>query len=134
LIIHYNITHRIMLLQIIFTHLLDIINTFDDSIESWLRTPRLSKPKGMLNYIVNHLKELDDELILQKLNKFKKSSEEIASIIYSKKNDLEKKNMIIELMNGELEVLTHQTCPICKLETCSSIEFCETKMNNRLGI
>ena len=123
-----------MLLQIIFTHLLDIINTFDDSIESWLRTPRLSKPKGMLNYIVNHLKELDDDLILQKLNKFKKSSEEIATIIYSKKNDLEKKNMIIELMNGELEELTQQTCLICNLEKCSSIEFCETKMNNWLGI
>jgi hypothetical protein len=122
-----------MLLQIIFAHLLDVIKTFDDSIESWLRTPRLSKPKGMLNYIVNHLKELDDDLILQKLNKFKKSPEEIASIIYSKKNDLEKKNMIIELMNGELEE-THQTCPICKLEKCSSIEFCETKMNNWLGI
>jgi hypothetical protein len=123
-----------MLLQLIFAHLLDIIKTFDDSIESWLRTPKLSKPKGMLNYIVNHLKELDDDLILQKLNKFKKSSKEIATIIYSKKNDLEKKNMIIELMNGELEELTQQTCLICNLEKCSSIEFCETKMNNWLGI
>jgi len=113
---------------------IDTIKTFDGSIESWFRKSRLNKSKGMLTYIVNHLTELDDDLILQKLNKLKTSSEEIASIIYSKKNDLEKKTMIIELMNGELDGLDQPTCYICKMETCRSIEFCETKMNNWLGI
>jgi hypothetical protein len=124
-----------MIIHLIFSHLLDTIKTFDSDVESWLRVARLSKPKGMLNYIVKHLQELDDELILQKLKKLEKSSEEISTIIYSKKNDLEKKNMIIELMNGELEELTiTNKCQICKLEKCSSIEFCETKTNNWLGI
>ena len=123
-----------MIIQLIFSHLLDTMKTFDSGVESWLRVARLSKPKGMLNYIVKHLQELDDELILQKLKKLEKSSEEISTIIYSKKNDLEKKNMIIELMNGKLEILPSRTCVICKLEQCSSIEFCETKMNNWLGI
>jgi hypothetical protein len=124
-----------MIIQLIFSHLLDTIKTFDSAIETWLRVERLTKPKGMLNYIVKHLQELDDELILQKLKKLEKSQSEIATIIYSKKNDLEKKNMIIELMNGELEELTFTNkCQICKLEKCSSIDFCETKTNNWLGI
>jgi hypothetical protein len=43
--------------------------------------------------------------------------------------------MIIELMNGKLEALPFiNKCQICKLEKCESIEFCETKMNNWLGI
>ena len=43
--------------------------------------------------------------------------------------------MIIELMNCELDELTFTNkCHICKLEKCSSIEFCETKTNNWLGI
>jgi len=124
-----------MIIQLIFSHLLNTINTFDSVIEKWLREKRLTKPKGMLNYIVKHLQELDDKLILQKLKKLEKSQSEIATIIYSKKNDLEKKNMIIELMNGELEELTFTNkCQICNLEKCSSIDFCETKTNNWLGI
>ena len=124
-----------MIIQFIFSNLLDTIKTFDSKVETWLRKPRLSKPKGMLNYIVKHLQDLDDTIILQKLKKLEKSSTEIATIIYSKKNDLEKKNMIIELMNSELEELTFtKKCQICKLETCASIEFCETKTNNWLGI
>ena len=124
-----------MIIQLIFSHLLNTINTFDSVIEKWLRLERLTKPKGMLNYIVKHLQEFDDKLILQKLKKLEKSQSEIATIIYSKKNDLEKKNMIIELMNGELEELTFTNkCQICKLEKCSSIDFCETKTNNWLGI
>jgi hypothetical protein len=123
-----------MLIQLIFSHLLDTIKTFDSGVECWLRHARLSKPKGMLNYIVKHLHELDDDIVLQKLKKLEKSQSEISTIIYSKKNDLEKKNMIIELMNSDLEELPMITCKICKLEKCSSIEFCETKMNNWLGI
>ena len=123
-----------MMVQLIFMHLLDTIKTFDSDLETWLREKRLSKPKGMLNYIVKHLQELDDELILQKLKKLEKSQSEISTIIYSKKNDLEKKNMIIELMNGELDTLLPSTCHICKFEKCISIEFCETKLNNWLGI
>ena len=124
-----------MIIQLIFSHLLDSIKSFDSDLETWLREKRLSKPKGMLNYIVKHLQELDDELILQKLKKLEKYQSEIATIIYSKKYDLEKKNMIIELMNGELEELTFTNkCQICKLEKCSSIDFCETKTNNWLGI
>jgi len=124
-----------MIIQLIFSHLLNTINTFDSVIEKWFREKRLTKPKGMLNYIVKHLQELDDKLILQKLKKLEKSQSEIATIIYSKKNDLEKKNMIIELMNGELEELNiTNKCQICKLEKCSSIDFCETKTNNWLGI
>ena len=124
-----------MIIQFIFSNLLDTIKTFDSKVETWLRKPRLSKPKGMLNYIVKHLQDLDDTIILQKLKKLEKSSTEIATIIYSKKNDLEKKTMIIELMNGALEELNiTNNCQICKLETCESIEFCETKTNNWLGI
>ncbi len=124
-----------MIIQLIFSHLLDSIKSFDSDLETWLREKRLSKPKGMLNYIVKHLQELDDEVILQKLKKLENSEEKIATIIYSKKNDLEKKNMIIELMNSDLEELTFiNKCQICKLETCDSIEFCETKTNNWLGI
>ena len=124
-----------MMVQLIFMHLLDTIKTFDSDLETWLREKRLSKPNGMLNYIVKHLQELDDEVILQKLKKLEKSTEKIATIIYSKKNDLEKKNMIIELMNSDLEELSFiNKCQICNLETCNSIEFCETKMNNCLGI
>jgi uncharacterized protein YaaN involved in tellurite resistance len=123
------------MVQLIFMHLLDTIKTFDSDLETWLREKRLSKPNGMLNYIVKHLKELDDEVILQKLKKLEKSTEKIATIIYSKKNDLEKKNMIIELMNSDLEELTvTNKCQICNLETCDSIEFCEAKTNNWLGI
>jgi hypothetical protein len=123
-----------MFIQLIFSHLLDTIKPFNSDIEGWLRTPRLSKPKGMLNYIVKHLQDQDDEIILKKLKKLEQSQSEISTIIYSKKNDLEKKNMIIKLMNGELDALPPSTCPICKLEQCSSIEFCETKLNNWLGI
>lgn len=124
-----------MIIQLIFSHLLDTIKTFDSKVETWLRTPRLSKPKGMLNYIVKHLQNLDDEVILQKLKKLENSEEKIATIIYSKKNVIEKKNMIIELMNSELEELTFTNkCQICKLETCETNEFCETKTNNWLGI
>jgi len=124
-----------MIIQLIFLHLLDTIKSFDATIESWLREPRLTKPKGLLNYIVKHLQELDDEVILQKLKKLEKSEEKIATIIYSKKNDLEKKNSIIEIMNGDLEELSSMNkCNICSLEKCDSIDFCETKTNNWLGI
>ena len=80
-----------MIIQLIFSHLLDTIKTFDIDIERWLSEKRLSKPKGMLNYIVKHLQELDDELILQKLKKLEKSQSEISSIIYSKKMILKRK-------------------------------------------
>jgi hypothetical protein len=123
-----------MLIQLIFSYLLDTIKTFDSDVESWLRESRLNKPKGILNYIVKLLQELDDDMILKKLKKLEKSQFEISTIIYSKKNDIEKKNLLLELMDHDLEDLPMRTCHICKLEKCSSIEFCETKMNNWLGI
>jgi len=124
-----------MIVQLIFIHLLDTIKTFDGVLETWLKEKRLSKPKGVLNYIFKYLQDLDDGVILQKLKKLEKAEEKIATIIYSKKNDIEKKNMIIELMNSDLEELSFiNKCQICNLETCNSIEFCEAKTNNWLGI
>ena len=60
-----------MLIQLIFSYLLDTIKTFDSDVESWLRDSRLNKPKGILNYIVKLLQELDDDMILKKLKKLR---------------------------------------------------------------
>ena len=123
-----------MLVQILFGYLLDTINTFDSNLQSWVRQPRLNKPKGILNYIISELKDLDNELILKKLKKLEKSTDIINKIILMDINDNEKKNNIINLMTSPYDELPKFNCYICKKYNCDHISFCETKINNWLGI
>ena len=123
-----------MLVQDVFCLLLPVISSFDTTIHKWIRSPRLNKPKGVLNYIVNYLKQFDDIIVLQKLQKFGKHETEICSIISIKISDLDKKNKIISLMEGELKPIPKEKCCVCKQIECLDLDFCDKKKTNWEGI
>ena len=123
-----------MLVQDIFCLLLPVLSSFDPNINQWIRTPRLNKPKGVLNYIVNYLKQFEDIIVLQKLQKFGKHETEICSIISNKLSDLDKKNKIISLMDGDLEYIPKDKCCVCKQIECVDLDFCDKKNTNWEGI
>ena len=123
-----------MLVQDVFCLLLPVIITFDPKIHKWIRSPRLNKPKGVLNYIVNYLKQFDDIIVLQKLQKFGKHETEICTIISIKITDLDKKNKIISLMDGDLEPIPKEKCCVCKQIECLDLDFCDKKKTNWEGI
>ena len=80
-----------MLVQYIYTLIIPVLISFDPKINHWIKKPRLNKPKGVLNYIVNHLKDLDDIIIMQKIQKLETQEEKIDAIISDKITDLDKK-------------------------------------------
>ena len=121
-----------MLLQSVYATLMTVINSFDEDINIWIRSPRLNKPKGVLNYIVNHLKDLDDIIIKQKIHNLESQEETLRSIISDKIKDLDKKIKIISLMDGPFEEIPEDVCCVCKNEICKDRSFCEKK--NWLGI
>ena len=123
-----------MLVQDVFCLLLPVLSSFDPNINKWIRSSRLNKPKGVLNYIVNYLKQFEDIIVLQKLQKLGKHETEICTIISNKLSDLDKKNKIISLMDGDLEYIPKDKCCVCKQIECVDIDFCEKKKNNWEGI
>ena len=123
-----------MLVQDVFCLLLPVLSSFDPNINKGMRISRLNKPKGVLNYIVNYLKQFEDIIVLQKLQKLGKHETEICTIISNKLSDLDKKNKIISLMDGELESIPPELCCVCKHVECNDIEFCEKKKTNWEGI
>lgn len=123
-----------MLVQDVFCLLLPVLSSFDPNINKWIRSSRLNKPKGMLNYIVNYLKQFEDIIVLQKLQKFGKHETEICTIISNKISDLDKKNKIISLMDGDLESIPKDKCCVCKQIECVDLDFCDKKKTNWEGI
>jgi hypothetical protein len=123
-----------MLVQLVYAILLPVLTSFDSNITQWIRTPRLNKPKGVLNFIVNHLKELDDIIIKQKIQKLGKQAEKIHAIISDKITDLDKKIKIIRLMDGPFESIPKEACCVCKNIECLDLDFCEKKKTNWSGI
>jgi len=123
-----------MLVQLVYAILLPVLSSFDPKTNTWIRTPRLNKPKGILNYIVNHLKELDDIIIKQKIQKLTIQEETIQAIISDNITDLDKKIKIIKLMDGPFEDIPAEVCGVCKNVKCVNVDFCETKKTNWVGI
>ena len=123
-----------MLVQLVYAILLPVLSSFDPNINQWIRTPRLNKPKGVLNFIVNHLKDLDDIIIMQKIQKLETQEEKIDAIISDNITDLDKKIKIIKLMDGPFEDIPAEVCGVCKNVKCVNVDFCETKKTNWVGI
>jgi hypothetical protein len=126
-----NIT---MLVQFVYTLLLPVISSFDPKTNQWIRSSRLNKPKGVLNYIVNHLKDLDDAIITQKIQKLETQEDKIYAIISDNITDLDKKIQIISLMDGPFESIPEEVCGVCKKVECLDVDFCEKKKTNWMGI
>lgn len=84
-----------MLIQKAFCLLLPILSSFDPKINKWIRSSRLNKPKGILNYMVKYLTTFEDDVVLQKLDYFSKRESEISSIISYKISDLDKKTKLL---------------------------------------
>ena len=124
-----------MLVPEIFSILLPILKSFDPEIEKWIKQPRLTKPRGVLNYIIKYLIKMDDSEILKKLDCFSKQESQICAIISKKISDLDKKEQIISLMDKEHDYLPiKQNCVVCNKIECEDIDFCESKKNNWQGI
>jgi hypothetical protein len=111
-----------------------MFNTFDPSVTEWLRLPRLNKTKGMLSVVVNHLTDLNDSSIKQKIQTLGSMETEIYTIISTNATDLDKKNSILNLMDGPIYPIPTEKCCVCKNDICLDIDFCEKKNLNWLGI
>ena len=125
-----------MLVQYIYTLIIPVLISFDPKINHWIKKPRLNKPKGVLNYIVNHLKDLDDIIIMQKIQKLETQEEKIDAIISDNITDLDKKIKIIILMDGPFDSIPSEgeVCCVCKNVVCLDHDFCEKKKTNWSGI
>ena len=124
-----------MLVQETFCLLLPILSSFDPKINKWIRSSRLNKPKGVLNYMVKYLSAFEDVVVLQKLINLRQNESEISYIISYTISDLEKKNQIISLMDVECDYMPcKEVCIVCKNVECKDIEFCEKKKTNWDGI
>lgn len=118
-----------MIIQEIYGSILCIINDFDIETYNWIKMKRLNKPKGVLNYMVNYLKQFEDYTIILKLQKFSENIDNIHTIIFSETCDITKKNKLINLMEGKLNSIYPE-----KNNEPIDCEFYDTKINNWLGI
>ena len=124
-----------MLVQETFCLILPILNSFDSTINKWIRDTRLNKPKGVLNYMIKYLSDFEDVVALKKLEYFSKKESEISSIISENISDVDKKNQIISLMDVECDYMpSKEYCIVCRNVECEDVDFCETKKTNWEGI
>jgi len=89
----------------------------DNELLEWLNEKRLDKPRGILTFIINKLAdESNDTVIKQKINKLSRNIETIKKIKENKTiTELEQKDKILELMDGDLEKLEDPTIEYCKV-------------------
>ena len=121
-----------MIIQEIYGSILCIINDFEEDISSWIKMKRLNKPRGIINYMVNYLKEFDEDTIILKLQQFSENIKNIHTIIYSDNSDSIKLIKLIKIMDVTLNTLN--TLNTDQNNDPIDCEFYETKMNNWLGI
>ena len=94
----------------------DNINEKDPETFKWLVEKRLSKPRGVLTFILNKLNKEGDEIIIrQKINKLGESIAEINEIIKESISDVNKKDKILEILEGGLSELEPEPIVYCKV-------------------
>ena len=89
----------------------------------WLNEKRLDKPRGILTFIINKLaEESNDTIIKQKINKLSRNIETIKKIKENKTiTELEQKDKILELIEGDLDELEDEPivyCKVCREANC----------------
>ena len=86
----------------------------------WLNKKRLDKPRGILTFIINKLaEESNDTIIKQKINKLSRNIETIKKIKENKTiTELEKKDKILELIDGDLDLDELEDEPIVYCKVC----------------
>ena len=100
----------------------------------WINETRLDKPRGILTFIINKLyKESNDIIIKQKINKLSRNIETIKKIKEDKTiTELEQKDKILELMDGDLEELEDPPvvyCRVCDEPNCPRGVSCGRSYN-----
>ena len=89
----------------------------DNELLEWINEKRLDKPRGILTYIINKLaEESNDTIIKQKINKLSRNIETIKKIKENKTiTELEQKDKILELLEGDLDELEDEPIVYCKV-------------------